>query len=377
MHVALLTDADVFAGTERHILDLADALRQMREAPHVSIVCPQPSPLAQRAQQSGIAITPIASSAAGILHWPTVLRLKQLLQSGKVDILHAHNGRMALHAAIAKSLAGRGRIFATQHFLTPSHATQTGFKAKLFHAAHRWVAEKVTGYIAISEAVAQAMKSRGEADPAKITTVLNGLPEIDLHSLRSSDEVRAEFSLAADIPLIVCAARLEKEKSLETLIAAIGLLREEEITLRCLIAGEGDEKAFLQSCIDNAKLGQSLQLLGFREDVRSLIGAADIFVLPSLAEPFGLVLLEAMTLSRPIVATNAGGPPEIIDDDVCGLLVPPADAQALAAALQTLIEKPALRDDMGKNGRLRYETQFRAQHMAKNISEVYKQGQAI
>ncbi len=377
MHVALLTDADVFAGTERHILDLADALRQMGEAPHVSIVCPQPSPLAERAQKSGIAIIPIASSASGILHWPTVRRLKQLLRSGKVDILHAHNGRMALHAALAKTLAGRGQVFATQHFLTPSHATQTGFKAKLFHAAHSWVAGQVTGYIAISKAVAQAMRDRGETDPAKISTVLNGLPDIDPLSLRPAEEVRAEFGLTADVPLIVCAARLEKEKSLDTLIAAIALLHQEAVPLRCLIAGEGDEKPLLQNYIDEQNLGHSVQLLGFRDDVRSIIQAADIFVLPSLAEPFGLVILEAMTLCRPIVTTNAGGPPEIIDDDVCGLLVPPADAQALAAALQTLIEKPALRQDMGRNARQRYEVQFRVQHMAKNIYRVYKQDQTV
>ncbi len=376
MHIALLTDADVFAGTERHILDLADALRRLPDTPQVSIVCPQPSPLAERALEAGIPIIPIASSATGILHWPTVQRLKKLLCKEQVNILHAHNGRMALHATIAKTLAGHGRIFATQHFLTPSHATQTGFKGKLSHAAHRWVAGKVTGYIAISNAVAQAMKSREEADPAKISTVLNGLPDIDLNSLRPVDEVRAEFGLTADIPLIVCAARLEKEKSLETLIAAIALLRQEDVSVQCLIAGEGDEKAFLQRSIEAQNLNQSVQLLGFRNDVRSLIRAADAFVLPSVAEPFGLVILEAMTLSRPIVATNAGGPPEIIDDDVCGLLVPPADAQALASALQTLIEKPALRHDMGRAGRQRYETQFRAQHMAENIYQVYKQSKA-
>lgn len=373
MHVALLTDADVFAGTERHILDLAAALRQLPDAPRVSIVCPRPSPLAQRAQAAGIAVIPIASCATGMLHWPTVRRLRRLLKSSHTTVLHAHNGRMALHAALAKTLAGCGQIVATQHFLTPSHATQTGIKAKFFHVAHSWVARQVTRYIAISQAVAQAMKSREEAQPAKIATVLNGLPDIDQSSLRPQDEVRAEFALFDDTPLIVCAARLEKEKNLETLIKAIALLRRENIAVRCLIAGEGNEKAFLQNCIDRHNLGQEVQLLGFRNDVRSLIRAADIFVLPSLAEPFGLALLEAMTLARPIIATNTGGPPEIVEDELSGILVPPSDARALAAALQTLIASPALRDDMGQAGRQRYEAQFQAGHMADNIYRIYRQ----
>src|SRR5690606_28714085 len=110
MHVALLTDADVFAGTERHILDLAAALRQLPGAPEVCIACPQPSPLAERAQKAGIPIVPVASSATGVLHWPTVFQLRDILKKGQIEILHAHNGRMALHAALAKFLARRGAL---------------------------------------------------------------------------------------------------------------------------------------------------------------------------------------------------------------------------------------------------------------------------
>lgn len=372
MHVALLTDADVFAGTERHILELAVALQQLPDAPAVSVVCPVPSPIADRAREAGIPIIEVPSSATGLLDAPSVRILRRLLKNGRVDILHAHNGRMALHAAIARVLARRGSVVTTQHFLTPSHASQSGVKGKVSKAAHRWVHSRVKYSIAISRAVETEMRHRGESDAAKIGTILNALPAPDESTLKPAADVRAELAVDAHTPLLVCAARLEHEKSIETLIDALALLRDEGVAAHCVVAGEGDEKAALQCRIDDSKLTDRVQLLGFRSDVLSLIRACEIFVLPSLAEPFGLVILEAMSLARPVIATNAGGPPEIVEDSMTGVLVPPADAPALAKAIGELIENPEKSQAMGQAGCARYEAVFRPQQMAESVLEVYR-----
>jgi glycosyltransferase involved in cell wall biosynthesis len=377
MRVALLTDADVFAGTERHILDLAVALKQLPDAPEVSITCPVPSPLADRAQNANIKTVAVAPSAVGVLHWPTVRVLRRLLQSHRVEILHAHNGRMALHATLAALLARRGKVIVTQHFLAPSQATRTGLKSKIFGVVHKFVNARAAHFIAISRAVEAEMKARQDAPSEKISTVLHALPDpLGAGStpglLRTRADVRKELQIENDVPLIVCASRLEREKGVTTLLAAMALLQNENIAARCIVAGEGEERGALETLIAQQNLQTTVQLLGFRSDVLSLLRAGDIFVLPSHAEGFGLAVLEAMALSRSTVVPSAGGPPEVIQSGVTGVLVPPADAQALAEALRELIENPVRREAMGIAGRKRYETHFQPQRMARSVREIYE-----
>ena len=376
MKVALLTDADVFAGTERHVLDLAIALRNLptkngEAAPGVVLVCPVPSPIADRAKQANIPIIEIPSSAVGVLDKTTLRILRRLLRSGRVDILHAHNGRTALHATLAGVLARKGKVVVTQHFLAPSHTSNRGLKAKVSLSAHHWVNARVAHFIAISRAVADEMLARNEASPQQLTTILNALSAPDASTLKPVSDVRNEWNLDPSTPLIVCAARLEEEKSVKTLIAAMAVVKEKNIAAQCVIAGEGAEKEALQSQIESAKLGESVRILGFRNDVLSLMNAGEIFVLPSLAEPFGLVILEAMALGKPVVATNVGGPPEIVQDSATGVLVPPGDFVALADALSELISDSRRREQLGANGRARYDELFRPERLAESVREVY------
>ena len=128
----------------------------------------------------------------------------------------------------------------------------------------------------------------------------------------------------------------------------------------------------LQGQIDAANLQNRVRLLGFRDDVHAVVAAADLFVLPSLAEPFGLVLLEAMALSRPVVATAAGGPLEIVAEPRTGRLVPPADAAALATAMREILADPDAAAATGRAGRLRFERHFTRRNMAEKTLGVYR-----
>jgi glycosyltransferase involved in cell wall biosynthesis len=120
-------------------------------------------------------------------------------------------------------------------------------------------------------------------------------------------------------------------------------------------------------------LSEAVRLLGFRSDVLALINAADVFVLPSPAEPFGLVLLEAMALGKPAIATQAGGPLEIVVPEETGLLVPPSSPEALAEALSRLLADAQLRQSMGQKGRERFCAHYTARRMAHDMVAVYQQ----
>ena len=115
-----------------------------------------------------------------------------------------------------------------------------------------------------------------------------------------------------------------------------------------------------------------MRLLGFRDDVLSLIGACDMFVLPSLAEPFGLVLLEAMSLRKPVIATNAGGPREIVVDGSTGTLIPPANPSAMAAAIRAFISNRDTIAKMGERGYERFQESFTAKQMSQSMLVIYR-----
>ena len=368
LRVALFTDADVFAGTERHMFDLARALRD--EGVWVCVACPVPSPLADKARAQNISVVPIAKR--GLLDWAAVRILRRMLKSKRIDIIHAHNGRTALSGALAVGLARRGRAIATQHFLEPNHATQSGLKGAISSRAHAWVSAHTQTFVAISQAVRETMLARGEADESKITTVLNGASEPDSGALASRAAIREALAIAPDAPLIVCAARLEREKEVGSLVEAMAEVARAHPDVVCVVAGQGAQKDELQAHIEALDLTSVVRLLGFRDDALSLIGAADVFVLPSPAEPFGLVLLEAMALGVPVVATRAGGPIEIVNHEESGLLVPPSDSRALAGAIIELLNDAAKREAMGKAGRARFEQHFTARRMAREMTAVYE-----
>jgi glycosyltransferase involved in cell wall biosynthesis len=368
MRVALFTDADVYAGTESHIFELGRGLRS--EGVEVRIACPTPAPLAEKAASVGLAVLPIQKQ--GLIDREAVRTLVPLLQSGAIDIVHAHNGRTMLSSALAVTLARRGRCLCTQHFLEPDHVSRRGLKSALYHTAHRWVNGRMSALIAISEAVRQEMLKRREAPESKIAVVPNGIPEPELPTLTPAPALRAELGIGTETPLIVCVARLQREKDIRSLVAAMTEVTAACPSVRCLIAGEGAEKEALAAQIREADLEASVSLLGFRKDALSLIQAGDVFVLPSLAEPFGLVLLEAMALGKPVIATRAGGPPEIVRDGETGLLVPPSDPKAMAEAILRLLADPQVRQAMARRGRERYQTHYTVERMTRATLALYQ-----
>lgn len=365
--VLLFTDSDSFSGTERHILDLAKSLP--RQNVSVRLGCPVPSPLADEAKKAGIPVVAIAKR--GLLDKAAVDTLRGLLQTGEIDVIHSHNGRTAMLAAMAVRLARSGRCVATQHFIEPNRNRRRGLRRMIARHVHNWVAKHTDYFIAISRAVERMMTFRGDSLPNRIRIVCNGIAPLD-GQLKPAADLRSELQIPAEAPLIFCAARLQPEKSISTLIAAMSLLLKKNPSAVCLVAGEGAERPLLERQISRLGLTGPVRLLGYRTDVPSLIAACDVLVLPSINEPFGLVLLEAMSLSRPVVATAAGGALEIVVPKQTGLLVPPQRPEDLADAISAILSNQTMANTMGRNGKRRFEEYFTAEKMAGATAEIYR-----
>jgi glycosyltransferase involved in cell wall biosynthesis len=367
-NLALFTDSPVFAGTERHLFELARAMRAHVDG--IVVACPGEGILARKARAEGIAVLPLTPE--GAIDGRVVAALARRLRDGEIDLIHAHNGRSALRATLAILRAGRGRCVFTQHFLQPDHTTQHGPKARVFQVAHRWMYRRIDRIIAVSEAARRGMIERKEAAESKITVVPNGIPDPLEETLRPRSLMRQELGIDPSTPLIACVARLQREKDLPDLVRAMDEVARVHPEAVCVILGDGDQLETLTQLIAELRLQQRVRLLGYREDPHSIVHAADLFVLPSRAEPFGLAILEAMALSRPVIATAAGGPLEIVEPQRTGLLVRPSDPSALARAIGDLLCNPALCTDFGRRGRQRYEEHFSCTRMALATREVYR-----
>ena len=366
MRVLLLTDSDAFAGTEQHMLTLAQGLNEL--SVDIAIACPGEAPLAQHARSRGVAVIDVPKR--GQIDLKAVRVLAGLLKIGEFDIIHAHNGRTAFLAVLALRLARCGRLVVTQHFLTPHHSSMHGLKGVLWRSAHRWMNGNVSQFIAISSSVAQSIIQRRDAPAERVSTVFNGIDE-PVVELVARNECLAALGLPAEALLLICAARLQKEKDLPTLILAMAQVVQSVPAAHCVVAGEGSERVSLENQISALGLQRNVHLVGYREDVLQLISAGDVFVLPSRAEPFGLVLLEAMALSKPVVASRAGGPLDIVEDGVTGRLVEPGNATDLATAMVDLMANPDIRNAFGQSGRSRFLELFTASRLAEATRAAY------
>jgi glycosyltransferase involved in cell wall biosynthesis len=371
MRILLFLNTVNFAGTERHVVELGSSL--LRLGIDVAIACAKRAQFAAVAEGAG---TPMVHlSRAKPIDVPAIVRLARFLRGNERAVVHCHNGQTALQATIAKALAGRGCVVLTQHFLQPTYASRQGAKKKLSDALHRWVDRRIDHTLAISDAVRRAVRERGEAEEERVTRVHNGI-SVSPASASSQAETREGVAVAPNVPLIVCAARLEEEKRIEVLIDAMHVLLKTQPTAQCIVAGQGDKQEQLQRQIDRLEVGDNVRLLGFRTDVKALIAAADVLVLPAEAEPFGLVVLEAMEAGVPVIASDAGGPREIVVPGETGWLVPPNDAPALATAILAAVADPERARAFGAAGRERLLQHFTAERMARETIAVYERALA-
>jgi glycosyltransferase involved in cell wall biosynthesis len=160
-------------------------------------------------------------------------------------------------------------------------------------------------------------------------------------------------------------------KDHENLLNAAAILRQQGVGFTTLIAGEGPLRASLESQIAARQLTAHVRLLGQRTDIERLFAALDVFVLPSKSEGMSNTILEAMASGTPVVASRVGGADELVDHGRTGLLVPPENSDALAAALMRLLQAPALRRQMGCAGRNKAETEFSLPRMLRDYETFY------
>jgi glycosyltransferase involved in cell wall biosynthesis len=364
MRVCIWTDSDRFAGTERHCVQLAGGLRD--EGVEVVMACRPRSPLSQKAVELGLE-TELLDAARSPL---TCLgRMQSMLRTGRVSVLHTHNGVTTALGAMARRGVRRGALVATQHFIAPARTRRRGVLARALGRLQRWNEKGVNRWVAISEAVREAMMQRGDAHESRISLVPNGMPE-PLGGEKTRAEARKAIGLDEREWVLVCPARLEAEKDHRTLLSACAMLRAEGLAFRIFCLGEGSLRSPLEAMVDSLNLTDRVRFVGYQGAVEDWIRAADAVVLASPSEPFGLVLLEAMSRSLPVVAADSGGPREILQGGA-GVAFFPGDARDLAQKLLALSRDPAQCARIGQAGYARWKQCFTDRRMVESMMAAY------
>jgi glycosyltransferase involved in cell wall biosynthesis len=297
------------------------------------------------------------------------LRLARYLRHNRIAVLHAHLFDPSIVGLLAAAATGTRVRVLTRHYSNYHTRIHRGWHVRLDRLCTR-LAHRV---IAVSRHTATHLVTEEGAPPGKVVTVLNGVDfeRLPLVQADACAEARRELG-AEDAWLLVVPARLHPEKGHDVLFKALpGLRRRLSKPLVVALAGRGPFEAAYRQEVASLACADMVRFLGFRQDLPRLIQSADAVVLPSVAEAFGLVLVESLYLGTPVVSTTAGGIPEIVDDGRDGLLVPPGDAHALEEALAALLNDPPTLRRLAGAGRTKMEARFRFQTMVGRYEELY------
>jgi glycosyltransferase involved in cell wall biosynthesis len=228
--------------------------------------------------------------------------------------------------------------------------------------------------LCVADALAHDLIERSGRDPSKIQVIRNSV-DLEAFDPKTVDgsTVRREFGLEKDTPLIGIVGRMTSQKGHRDLLTALAQIRTVVPSVRALIVGDGPLRDELIEYAKTQRLEDCCIFTGMREDIPAIMRTLDIVALPSLSEGLPFILLEAMAMARPVVATRVNGISEVVEDGVTALLVPPQAPQMLAQAVITLLTDRELSGRIGAEARRLVEWRFSLDRMIREIERVYEE----
>ena len=250
--------------------------------------------------------------------------------------------------------------------------TSENLKVRLYNQVERLLLPLADHVVAVSRPLYQrALKWRRSTAPTSL--IMNAVDPAEIRRESSAKEIRAKLGIADQQILLGFVGRLSAEKGIAFLLEAFALLRTNEPTAHLIIVGKGPEMSALETRAQRLAIQSNVSFCGQQDALAGYYEALDILVLPSLSEGLPNVVLEAMAFKRPVIATRVGSVPDVISDQVDGILVPAGDTAALAAALIDLVKSPEKRALFGRLAAETARTRFSAQARAQAIASTYAQ----
>ncbi len=340
----------------------------------VEFACAPGGALVDEATKSGIKFQPIKNFVQPVSPYNDLIALWQmivLMRNQKYDIVHSHNSKAGFIGRLAAKIAGVPIVIHTVHGFA-FHGSESFMRRKLFTWLERWAAHFADKLIVISNPLREWGLSLNIGKRQQYVTIYSG---IEIDKFRVGVDViqkKKELGINKDDLVLGVASKLWEGKGHRCILHALKQIIVKIPKVKLLFVGEGPLQEELAHLTNQLGLSDFVIFTGFRDDIPEVTATFDVAILASFFEGMGRVLLEAMAQGKPVVATRVGGIPDVVDDEVTGILVPPHDVSALSGAMIRLLENKELRIKMGQAGSNKIDVKFTALMMVEQIQAVYE-----
>jgi glycosyltransferase involved in cell wall biosynthesis len=351
-------------GAQEHVYSLVSRLDRSRY--DVSVISLSPGSAARKIERLGVPVTVLDEHDDAI----AVGAVATLLAEARPDVVHNHMYRAELVGTRAAIALGEIR-HRRPYVVSTVHSSRV--RSPEDREQLRILTPRMDRLIAVSRSIERKIADEGRYG-APVELIHNGVDLVRYDHQEPCCTLREEYGMPAHASIVGVVARLEPEKGHPTLLEAWQRVLLQVPYAYLLVVGEGSRYDTLAAQAADLGILERVVFAGRRDDIPAITAALDVAVLPSYREAQGLTVLEAMALSRPVVASNVGGIPEMIEDGVTGLLVPPHDPDALAAAIVRLLCDHPYADTLARAGHDLVHRKFCVELMVHAIEAIYDDG---
>lgn len=356
LHV--ISDTNI-GGAGTHLASVVNSLN--KDKFNVFVACPSGAQIISLIGKSVHIIEIPSMKGDSSFGFGSILSLVKVIIKNKINIVHTH---ASLSGRIAAKICNKKIVF-TRHTPGPTY-NKSSLKWTINKYLNDFLSHKI---IAVSQFIESQLHSYG-LNKNKIEVIYNG---IDISSFKGQiDSIKAKSIYGiSDETVILIVARLEEIKGHIYLLKAFYQLIRENYKLKLIIVGSGSKEDEIKEFVKSNSIEKNVVITGTIKDIKHVISISDIIVLPSLHEALGLALIEGMCMSKPCIASNVDGIPEVVSDGESGILVKPKDIESIKVALLKLIKNDDLRIKMGLEGNKIVHQKFNINTMIEKIENLY------
>jgi glycosyltransferase involved in cell wall biosynthesis len=326
------------------------------------VLTPKSSELGIRLREQKVHV--IEFDSAGVFKISLARTISQLCKAEKIDLVHTHDSHAHTAAVLSASLFGNATPLVVHRRVDFPVSGSPFSKWKYNHASVRKI-------ICVSDMIRTVTQPAINASE-KLEVIYSGVDPQRYAENSVENILRKEFGVGPEYLLIGNLSALADHKDYPTFLRTIPELGKRGLKAKYIIAGDGPDREKIVKLAQEMHVEDQIIFTGFRKDVVQVMLSLDVFLMTSKTEGLGTILIEAFLAGVPVVATRAGGIPELVKHGDTGLLCPVADVQCLADAVQRLVEDPKLRSDLSNRART-FAQQFSQEHTAARTLELYRE----
>lgn len=306
------------------------------------------------------------------LNLKTISQISDIIDEQKINIVHSMGSRADFFARMASRKMHNVQIISTTAMLIEGYDVNS-FKKTIYRLADCYSSKFVSHFIAVSNDLKKRLILKRKIPMEKISVIYNGV-ELDKYNPAQKDSsgLRRSIGIEDDCVVVGSIGRLVYQKGFQYFVEAAKQLYSKNNKIRFVIVGDGPEKKNLKKMVKVSGISKVFMFTGQRFDIPQLLAMYDIFVLPSVLEGLPRVVIEAMAMEKPIVATDINGVREQLIHDRTGLIVPPRDPEALAEAIIHLINDKKKANNLGRKARKSAKERFDLKQTVSNIERLYE-----